>query len=420
MTVPLTRVDVLVVGGGPAGLAAATALKAGGTGSVLVVERENDAGGIPRHCEHSGFGLRDFRRVLSGPAYARRWVDRASDAGAEIWTRTMVTGWSREGQAELTGPEGKRRVEAQAVVLATGARERPRTARLIPGDRPIGVFTTGQLQQWVHHEALPVGRRALIVGAEHVSYSAVLTLRQAGVRPIALVTDYPHSQTVRLFDLVTRLGLRVPVLTRTTVAGIYGRDRVDKVLLRGPEGQLRELPVDTVVFTGDWIPDHELARLAPVTIDPGTNGPACDIDGRTSVDWIFAVGNLVHPVETADIAARRAGFVGAAVIDWLRRKQHDRGCGTHVRVRVTDPLHWVVPNLVCVGQRADRPVLLHSTEFLEHPKVRVEQGGRTLGAYQLRRLVPNRSHHIPSDWLSAVEPAGGEVLVSISSLVAAS
>jgi thioredoxin reductase len=327
----------------------------------------------------------------------------------------MVTGWSSEGQAELTSPEGVRRVEARAVVLATGARERPRTARLVPGDRPMGVFTTGQLQQWVHHERLPVGRRAVIVGAEHVSYSAVLTLRQAGVRPIALVTEYPRAQTLRLFDLVTRLGLRVPVWTRTTVAGLYGRDRVDKVLLRGPEGQMRELPVDTVVFTGDWIPDHELARLARVTIDPGTNGPACDVDGRTSVDGIFAAGNLVHPVETADIAAHRAASVGAAVVAWLRRKEHDPGFGATVRVRVTDPLQWVVPNLARLGERTDRPVLLHSNEFLEHPSVRVEQDGRTLATYGLRCIIPNRSHHIPSDWLSAVDPGGGDVLVSVSS-----
>ncbi len=268
-------VDALVVGGGPAGLAAATALRTGGAGRVLVVEREDRAGGIPRLCEHTGFGLRDLRRVLSGPAYARRWVERATAAGADIRTRSMVTGWAGPNRAEVTGPDGLLEVEARTVVLATGARERPRAARLVPGTRPAGIFTTGQLQQWVHAQHLPLGGRALVVGAEHVSYSALLTLRDAGVRPVALVTDLPHTQTFRLFDLVARVGLRVPVWTGTSVTAVRGRTRVDEVLVRGPDGAERAVAVDAVVFTGDFIPDNELARLAHLAMDSGTRGPAC-------------------------------------------------------------------------------------------------------------------------------------------------
>ena len=204
------------------------------------------------------------------------------------------------------------------MVLATGARERPRAARLIPGTRPAGVFTTGQLQQWVHRQHLAVGRRALIVGAEHVSYSAVLTLRDAGVHPVALVTDLPASQTYRAFDILTRAGLRVPVWTHTSVAGIYGKERVERVLLRGPGGDERTVAVDTVVFTGDFVADNELARQAGLAIDPGTGGPACDADGRTTAEGVFAAGNVVHPAETADVAARRAHKVGQAAARWLR------------------------------------------------------------------------------------------------------
>ncbi len=236
MSRTVLTVDALVVGAGPAGLAAATAARAGGAGSVVVVDREHEAGGMPRLCAHTGFGLRDLRRVLSGPEYARRWVDRAVASGVDIRTRTMVTGWSEPGRALLTGPGGLFEVDARVVVLATGARERPRAARLVPGSRPAGIFTTGQLQQWVHREHLPVGRRALVVGAEHVSYSAVLTLREAGVRTVALVTEHPRSQTFGVFDLLTRAGLRVPVWTRTTVVGVNGRDRVEQVFVRGPGG----------------------------------------------------------------------------------------------------------------------------------------------------------------------------------------
>jgi NADPH-dependent 2,4-dienoyl-CoA reductase/sulfur reductase-like enzyme len=405
-------VDALVVGGGPAGLAAATAMRVGGAGRVVVLEREDEAGGIPRLCTHTGFGLRDLRRVLSGPVYARRWVEQALTSGVDIRTRTMVTGWSAPGRALATGPDGLLEVGAGVVVLATGARERPRAARLVPGTRPSGIFTTGQLQQWVHRQHLPVGRSALIVGAEHVSYSAVLTLREAGVRPVALVTTLRQPQTFRLFDLATRAGLRVPVWTRTAVAGVYGRDRVERVLLRDYRSSEREVAVDTVVFTGDFIPDNELARLAGLSVDPGTRGPACADDGTTSAEGIVAAGNLVHPVETADVAARRALKVGSAAALWLRRSGVRPPPRPVVRVRVADPLQWVVPNMIETDREVDQPVLVRARAFLDRPRLDVTQGGRLLASHRLRRMIPNRSHHIPPGWQRLVRP-GEDVLISV-------
>ncbi|MGH2743625.1 MAG: FAD-dependent oxidoreductase, partial [Pseudonocardiaceae bacterium] len=140
---------VAVVGGGPAGLAAAVELRRRGAGEVVVLEREAEAGGIPRHAKHQGFGLRDLRRPLSGPAYARRYAELAREAGVEVLEETMVTGWAASA-LELTSPRGRSRLEPAAVVLATGCRERPRSARLVPGSRPAGVMTTGMLQQLVY------------------------------------------------------------------------------------------------------------------------------------------------------------------------------------------------------------------------------------------------------------------------------
>ena len=405
-------VDALVVGGGPAGLAAATALRAEGVERVVVVEREDEAGGIPRLCAHTGFGLRDLRRVLSGPVYARRWVERAVAAGADIRTRSMVTGWAGPGRALVTTPGGLFEVDAGVVVLATGARERPRAARLVPGTRPSGIFTTGQLQQWVHREHLPVGRRALVIGAEHVSYSAVLTLREAGVRPVALVTSFRRTQTFRPFDLMTRAGLRVPVWSGTGVAGVYGRERVERVLLRDHRSNEREVAVDTVVFTGDFVPDNELARLAGLAVDPGTRGPTCAEDGTTTAAGVFAAGNLVHPVETADVAARRAFAVGRAAAAWLRNGGARSTPRAVVGVRVADPLLWVVPNMVNAERGADQPVLVRTRAFLDHPRLDVTQGPRLLASHQLRSMIPNRSHHLPSGWQSLVRP-GEDVLVSV-------
>ena len=142
---------------------------------------------------------------------------------------------------------------------------------------------------------------------------------------------------------MSRFGLRVPVWTETSVAGVYGRDRVEGVLVRGPGGTERSVAVDTVVFTGDFIPDSELARLAGVSIDPGTRGPACAADGVTTAPGIFAAGNVVHPAETADVAARRAWSVGRAAAAWLRDGADAGAWGGTAPVRVSDPLHWVVP-----------------------------------------------------------------------------
>ncbi len=407
----VVRVDALVVGAGPAGLAAATALRSGGAGTVVVLDREDEAGGTPRLCEHTGFGMRDFRRVLSGPAYARRWVERAVACGVDIRTRTMVTGWAGPGRAEVTGPGGVFEMESRAIVLATGARERPRAARLVPGTRPSGIFTTGQLQQWVYREHLPVGRRAVVVGAEHVSYSAAMTLRHAGVHTVALVTELPRPQSYRLFELLGRFGLRVPVWTRTSVAGVYGRDRVERVLVRGPGGNERSIAADTVVFTGDFVPDSELARLAGLAIDSGTRGPACTAEGVTTAPGVFAAGNVVHPAEIADVAARRALSVGRAAAAWLRRGADPGAWSPTVRVRVADPLRWVVPNRTDPAREGGEPVLLRSRIFLERPRVVVTQGGRLLASYQLRGMIPNRSHAIPSGWRGRLQ-SDEDVLIS--------
>ena len=151
--------EVLIIGGGPAGLTAAARLAGHHHRQVLVLDREEQAGGIPRHSDHTGYGVRDLGRLLGGPVYARRLVAAAELAGATIQPGAMVTGWDADGGALVTSPQGRMTVRAEAVVLATGARERPRPARLIPGDRPAGVYTTGELQNLVHRQHRALGRR---------------------------------------------------------------------------------------------------------------------------------------------------------------------------------------------------------------------------------------------------------------------
>jgi thioredoxin reductase len=413
------RPDVVIVGGGPAGLTAAIELKRAGAGTVLVLEREPDAGGIPRHSDHLGYGLRDLRRVLSGPAYARRLAAAAMSAGAVVRTEAMVTSWTPAGAALVTTPQGRLEVTARAVVLATGARERPRAARLVPGDRPRGVYTTGQLQNLVHR-GQDVGRRAVVVGAELVSWSAVLTLREAGCRTVLMTSALPTAESYAALSFGGRLLTRTELATSTRVVRVIGRHGVDGGGVEAlevehtPSGRRRTVACDTIVFTGDWIPDHELARSAGLEIDRGTNGPAVDTVLRTSRPGVFAAGNLVHPVDTADVAALDGRHVAAGVLRWLDRPSAPAPA---LRLLVEPPLRWVSPNLLHAGDPppARRRLLLWADELVRRPTVVVRQQDRTVARRRLPwPAAPGRVFRVPSSVLDDVDPTAGDVTIGLA------
>jgi thioredoxin reductase len=409
------RVAVAIIGGGPSGLTAAAALAGRVDGEVLVIEREPQTGGIPRHSDHPGYGMRDLKRFISGPAYATRLTAMAQDAGATLETEAMVTGWAGERQLQVTSPRGLRTITADAVVLATGARERPRPARLVPGDRPDGVYTTGQLQNLVHVHHAKVGSRALIVGAELVSWSAVLTLREAGCATVGMVSGYPRSEAYAMFRLPGRALIRGPVYTRSRIVGIEGRGRVRAAVIENLEtGSRVRVDCDTVVFTGDWIPDHELARTGGLAMDPATRGPLVDAGLRTSSPGVFAVGNLLHPVDTADGAALDGRHVAAAVTGWLERRDEPPKA---VRIRTDGPFRWVAPQLVSPGGgvAARGDLLFWVDEYRRLPRLRAVQDGRTLATRRtLWPAAPGRVYRAPWPLVAGADPAGGDVTISFA------
>ncbi len=388
--VSASAVSVVVIGAGPAGLSAAVELRRLGAGPVLVADREAEPGGVPRHSWHIGYGLRDLRRVLTGPAYARALASAAEAAGAELRLGTTVTGLDagRAGSCAVTwtSADGIETVHAAAVLLATGCRERPRAARLIPGDRPAGVMTTGELQQRVYLGGERLAGRALVVGAEHVSFSAAMTLAHAGARVVALVTEHERQQSYAAFRFGAAVRWRVPVWTSTRVQRVTGRGRLAGVEVADIQtGAARFVPCDTVVFTGDWIPDHELARMAGLAMDPGTRGPAVDTTLATSAAGVFAAGNLVHAAETADVAALSG-----------------RHAARHIAA------------VLSIGSAAPPPLgrfVLRSQEFRRLARLEARQDGRLLARSRPVRMVPGRPVHLGADWLAQVDPAGGPVRV---------
>jgi thioredoxin reductase len=409
-------VDVAVIGAGPAGLAAATHCRLAGAERVVVLDRESKPGGIPRHAQHQGFGIRDLHRILSGADYAARIAERATASGADIRTEAQVTGWSEDGALEVTAPSGRSAIDARAVVLATGCRERPRSARLVPGSRPQGVMTTGMLQQLVYLRGEQPGRRAVIVGAEHVSFSALLTLAHGGARAVAMTTEQPEHQTLPTFRAAAAIRYRTPLLTRTAVSAIRGRRRVEAVRLTNLDTGLdREIDCDIVVFTADWIPDHELAVLAGIELDPLTLGPAVDPALRTTRPGVFAAGNMLHGAETADIAALDGRHVASAVI---RHLGGEAWPDARVPIRCAPPLGWIAPNAIAVQMEPAlvpprERFLLRATERLSSTRIEFVQDGRRLWGGRLRRLRPGRSTRVPSSWTFDVDPLGGPVTVQV-------
>lgn len=415
MTTPETtlRPAVLIVGAGPSGLRAAAELAPRVQGEVLVAERESQAGGIPRHSDHLGYGIRDMGRFISGPAYAKELRERAHRAGAVIFTDTMVTEWVGDREVLATSPRGRMRILARSVVLATGARERPRAARLIPGDRARGVYTTGNLQNIVHLKHGQVGRRAVVIGAELVSWSAVLTLRSVGCQTVLVTTEYPREDAYRVFTVAGKLLTGARVATRTRLVRIVGRPAVQAVEVENVDtGERTVIDCDTVVLTGDWIPDNELARSAGVALDPNSKAPIVDQNLRTELPGVFAIGNLVHPVDTADVAALDGAAVSTAVLTYLAT---DRAHAPQYSVSVQEPLRWIAPARMTGDMSPARGRLLTWTsEYRRFPRVVVRQNGKVVTRKRLWwPAAPGRVFRIPSTVLRGVDGAQGDVVISL-------
>ncbi len=302
--------SVTIVGAGPAGLTAARHLAEAGLRDVLVLERNPEPGGLPRFCDHFGWGMLDLHRFLTGPTYAKALVTAAQ--GAEIRANCTVTALQPGGKLLVSTPSGMATIESRFVLLATGIRETPRGARLVAGTRPWGVTTTGALQEMLQAGQIPF-RRPVICGSELVAFSALLTARKAGIRPVALLEAGPRITARRPADWIARYGFGVPVRTGTKLLEIKGIDRVAAVVVER-DGKTEVLACDGVVFSGKFTPEAWLARTGGLAMDAGTGGPVTDNVFRCSDPAFLAAGNLLRPVEHSGVAAREGAGAAAAIL----------------------------------------------------------------------------------------------------------
>ena len=377
---------VVIVGAGPAGLSAAITLRGLGITDLIVLERDATAGGIPRHCGHYPYGLREWGRLMTGPAYAARLVAQARAAGVRIATGVSVTGLHPGPAVCVTSAAGVGRIAADLVLLTTGIRESSRAERFIGGTKPAGVLSTGALQGLVYLAGQRPFRRPVILGTELVGFSALLTCRHAGIAPAGMVEPGPRA-TARWPSALFPALQGVPLWRDTQVVAIEGRDQVEAVLLDGPAGQ-RRVVADGLIVSGRFRPEATLLAGSHLTRDPGTGGPEVDALGRLSDPAFFAAGNLLRPVETAG----RCWAEGRAVARAMARALAGPLPAPGPRIVVEGPLSWVMP------QRAGAPdgAALDALQLRVRGPVRgylsllvdgVAMAGRPLTALPERRIT---------------------------------
>jgi len=345
------KADVVVVGAGPAGLAAAIAAKENGAEDVVVIDREERPGGILRQCIHNGFGLHVFGEELTGPEYAARFIDRANALGVRFLTETMVLSITADRVVTAVGPEmGLINIEAGAVVLAMGCRERSAGALMIPGSRPSGVLTAGTAQRFVNIEGYMPGREVVILGSGDIGLIMArrMTLEGAHVKMVLELMPYSGGLTRNIVQCLD--DFNIPLKLSHTVTRLHGRKRLTGVTVAAvdesgvPIKETEEfVPCDTLLLSVGLIPENELSREAGVEIDPATNGPVVDSRLQTSVPGIFACGNVVQVHDLVDFVTEEATRAGRAAAQFLREKSECGGWKT----KPGRGVRYVVPQTLC-------------------------------------------------------------------------
>lgn len=394
----MTEHDIVIVGGGPAGMAAAIAAYDAGCTDVVILDRESQLGGILMQCIHNGFGLHKLGAELTGPEYAAVYAEMVANRGIKVYTQTMVTGITGDRVVTAQNRDGVFKLCAKAVILAMGCRERSRGALNICGTRPAGVFSAGTAQKLVNCMGYHVGKRVVILGSGDIGLIMARRMSLEGAKVEAVCEVMPYSGGLTRNIVQCLEDFDIPLYLSTTVVQIHGDKRLEGVTVaqvdekRQPiEETRRYIPCDTLLLSVGLIPENELTRAAGIPIDPVTNGALVDQDCQTQVPGIFACGNVLQVHDLVDYVSEEAERAGKGAVKFITGQCSK--CRTVTTVAGVG-VRYVLPQRICTGDTTNVSLFLRVTQPFGKVKFTVTDADTVLAAVKRQKAAPGEMEKI--------------------------